>query len=240
MVYIALLLGLSSQAFGQNEPPPDEVKLIPEYRFNLGYAQDIPGNVRQLEIGLYRDLLNIKQNKYHLGMGVRMGVQQNNEGYFTTAHADLKSADNKIDSLYIDHAISVGFNFFVNAEYQWTKRIAFGGNLDILGWSTGTTQSHSFLPGTTSMEEGHMKDESAKAYPTQANAFSFGNSKGCLNSQLYVKFNLGRKVGLRLGLAYLFQEYSTERTWGEFSAYRFENNGAAFFAGLTFNRFDEK
>jgi hypothetical protein len=225
---------------GQNEPPADEVKLLPEYRFNLGYAQDIPGNTRQLEVGLYRDLLNIKQNKYHLGMGIRMGVQQNNELAFTTAHPDLKSTDNKVDTLYIDQAISVGFNFFVNAEYQWTKSIAFGANLDILGWSVGTTEDRTYSPGTTSIQEGHSKDETASAYPTQANAFSFGNSKGCLNSQLYVKFNVSRKVGIRLGMAYLFQEYSTERTWGEFNAYRFEHNGPAFFAGLTFNRFDEK
>lgn len=236
---IALLLGISSLSMGQNEPPPEEFKTIPDYRFNVGYAWKGQG-IRHLELGLNKDLLDYNQEKLRFGLGVRIGTQQNQNVSFTTAHPSIKKNEANVDTLFHENVVSVAGNFYANLEYYILKKLSVGVNLDLLGISTGSNTNGTFVPGDASHQRGYESDNKAKSFPTQANAFSMGNSKGCLNSQLFVRYEPFRRFGIRAGFSYLFQEFSTEQTYGFFDAYRYENNTPAFFIGVTFNRIDEK
>lgn len=237
---IFLLVALSSFAFGQNEPKEIPLKAFPEYRFNVSYAEGLSASVRNLEIGLNTELLKFKQDNLIFGMGVRAGIQDYNKVTFTTAHANIKSQENDRDSLYFNRVQSMALNLSANVEYKLIPKLWVGGSLDLLGISLGLDSDAEFRPGVTSQQLGYFSESITDAHPTSANAFSFGNAKGCLNSQVYVRVEFSRKVNLRAGLAYLYQEFSTEDGYGAYSAYRYQNNNLAFFAGLTFNRFNEK
>lgn len=224
----------------QNEAPEIPLKIIPEYHFNLAYANGQSSSIQHIELGLNKDLINVLDNKLRLGLGVRMGIQDNKNISFTSAHASIKGNENHLDTLSLDRVQSAAFNFYFNGEYHVSKHISFGTTLDLLGISAGVKTEGEYLPGATSQEFGYYALPEVEAYPTPSNAFSLGNSKGCLNAQLYAKIALSRKVALRLGVSYLYQEFSTDHGYGAFKSYRFENNGMAFFGGFTFNRFDEK
>ncbi len=239
-IYISLFLGLSFLSQAQNEPPAEVLKAIPDYRFNLSYAWSPTDAVRHVELGLNKDIINLRENKLRLGLGVRMGIQDNQNISFTTAHPTLKSSDATIDTLFNDRVLSVAFNFYANGEYFLLKNLSVGINLDLLGVSTGGDSKAFYRPGAHSKANGFIAESGITSFPTKANAFSSGNSKGSLNSQLYVRYEPFRRVGIRAGFAYLFQEFSTEQTLGSNSAYRYENNGMAFFVGITFNRIQEK
>ena len=224
----------------QNEPPEIELKTIPDYRFNLSYARNANEGVQHVELGLNKDIINVYQEKVRLGFGVRLGLQDNRDVRFTTAHATIKDKEANIDTLILDVGQSGAVNLYLNAEYQILKKLSVGVNLDLLGTSFGAEEKGVYRPGTMSQGGGYQAEAEVVASPTSANAFSMGNSKGGLNSQLYVRFEPARRFGIRAGLAYLFQEYSTARAFGSFSSYRYENNVPAFFIGVTFNRIEEK
>lgn len=240
VLVIAVFLGGTLNAFAQNEAPEIPPKIIPEYHFNLAYASGLSSDVQHLEVGLNKDLVNVLSNKLRLGLGVRIGVQDNKDMGFTSAHASIKGNESHLDTLLFDRVQSGAFNFYFNGEYHVSKHVSFGTTLDLLGISTGIKSDATYAPGATSQAYGYYRVEEVEAYPTASNAFSLGNSKGCLNAQLYAKIALSRKVAIRVGMSYLYQEFSTDNGYGAFSSYRFENNNVAFFGGVTFHRFDEK
>jgi hypothetical protein len=238
-IVIALCSLISSISLGQNEAPEIPPKIIPEYHFNLAYT-GVVNDVEHIEVGLNKDLINLASNNLRLGLGIRMGLQDSKPKNYTSAHTDIKGIDDHLDTLQLGRVQSVSFNMYFNGEYFVSKHISFGMAVDLLGISTGLTYEGDYAPGVTSQEYRYFPTEEVEAKPTESNAFWFGNSKGCLNTQLYTRIPLSRKVSMRLGVSYLFQEFSTELGYGAFKSYRFENNNLAFFAGITFNRFDEK
>ncbi|MFT5723714.1 MAG: hypothetical protein ACI9JN_000831 [Bacteroidia bacterium] len=240
IIAIAICTCLVHLAFSQNEAPEIPPKVIPEYHFNLSYTFVHPESIQHLEIGLNKDIINLYSNKVRLGLGVRAGIQDNFNVDFTSAHSSIKDNANNRDTLYHKRLQSASFNLYFNGEYHVSKHVSFGLNLDVLGVSTGLKTDATYRPGITSQQLGYTVVDDVETQPTAANAFSFGNSKGSLNTQLYAKIELSRKVAFRAGIGYLFQEFSTEKGYGANNSYRFEYNTAAFFAGITFHRFDEK
>ncbi|MCB9263145.1 MAG: hypothetical protein H6607_12290 [Flavobacteriales bacterium] len=232
---------ISVAGFAQNDPPKKEpLKIIPEYRFNISYAKNLDVGVQHLETGFTTDLLNIFDKKLRFGFGVRMGAQYNQNLDFTTAHANLKSTPSSVDTMHISNAASVAFNLYGNVEFALRKRIAIGVNVDFIGISTGLKAKGQFKPGKESTNQGFEIKNNVEIYPTAANAFTLYNSKGCLYNQAYIRIEPSRKFGIRLGLAYLNQEFSTNESVGVHNAYRFEYNTWGFMAGITFNNFNEK
>ena len=229
-----------SLSFGQNEAPEIPPKIIPDYHFNLSYTSVQSADIQHAEIGLNKDLFMLMSNKLRLGLGLRAGIQDNQNIAFTSAHASIKDNPNNLDTLFHSRVQSAAFNLYFNGEYALSKHVTFGLNLDLLGISTGLATDADYSPGATSQAYGYYAIDDVESIPTAANAFSFGNSKGALNTQLYVKLRVTRKVALRLGGAYLFQEFSTENGYGAFKSYRYEYNSIGYFVGLTFNRFNEK
>jgi hypothetical protein len=236
-----LILGLCvSFSYGQNEAPEIPLKIIPEYHFNLSYTTVLEDDIQHAEIGLNKDLINVLDNKLRLGLGVRVGIQDNQNISFTSAHASIKKNEEHRDTLFHGRVQSAAFNFYFNGEYHLSKHISFGLNLDLLGISTGSKTDADYKPGVTSQNNLYYPIDEVESVSTAANAFSLGNSKGCLNAQVYAKVALSRKVAFRLGAAYLFQEFSTTEGYGAFNSYRYEYNTVGIFAGFTFNRFNEK
>ena len=240
-VYSILALVLTSVvSFCQNEAPEIPPKLIPDYHFNLSYTAVSNTAIQHAEIGLNKDLFTLMSNKVRLGLGLRAGIQDNKDISFTSAHGAIKGNANHHDTLFHSRVQSAAFNLYFNGEYHLSKHVAFGLNLDLLGITTGLSTDANYIPGSTSEEYGYYAVEDVESIPTAANAFSFGDSKGGLNTQLYVKLALSRKVAFRAGVSYLFQEYSTELGYGAFKSYRYEYNTIGYHVGFTFNRFNEK
>lgn len=195
----------------QNEAPEIPPKIIPEYHFNLAYATNIkPEGIQHIEVGLNKDLVNVFNNKLRLGLGVRLGIQDSKNPVFTSAHASIKGDADNLDTLFADRVQSAGFNFYFNGEYIFAKHQSFGLTLDLLGISAGLNYDAVYLPGVTSRQYGYYTVQDVEMYPTASNAFSFGNAKGNLNTQLYYRIELSRKLSFRIGASYLYQEFSTD------------------------------
>lgn len=237
---IILIVGLSFGVEAQNEPADIPEKTIPEYRFNIGYGQSLEGNTQFANITLHKDLLNFKDEKILIGMGLRGFITDAKDIGFTTAHADIKKNINDVDTMMTDRVQAGSLNLFLNAEYKLTKRIYVGGTLDFIGFSGGLDYDGDYRPGPTSQADNHLAQNNITLYPTAANAFGLRNAKGTLHSGVFVRLQVHRKVGIRLGLSHVTQEFSTDLGYGSNQAYRFKNHSWAYMASLCFNRFDEK
>ena len=141
-------------AMAQNEAPEIPPKIIPEYHFNLAYARSFSDTkIQHVELGLNKDLINVFNNKLRLGLGVRIGIQDNQYPVFTSAHASIKGDKNNHDTLFLlDRVQSAAFNFYFNGEYHVAKHSSFGLTLDLLGVSGGLKSDAVYIPGPTSEE----------------------------------------------------------------------------------------
>ena len=237
---IFFLFGMSFGVKAQNEPTDVPEKTIPEYRFNVGYGQSLEGNTQFANLTLHKDLLNFKEEKILIGMGLRGFITDTKNVGFTTAHADIKKNASDVDTMLVKRVQAGSINLFLNAEYKLTKRIYVGGTLDFIGFSGGLDYEGDFKPGPTSQSDNHLAQNTIDIYPTAANAFGLRNAKGTLQAGVFVRLQVHRKVGIGLGLSHVTQEFSTDLGYGSNQAYRFENRSWAYMASLCFNRFDEK
>lgn len=214
--------------------------MIADYHVNVAFSKSVQPGVAHLELGMNKDLFNFMDNKLRLGFGVRVGVQDNQQVTFTTARKALKDSESNIDSLYYDQVQGFSFNFYANGEYYLKSWLSVGLNTDILGITTGFEKDATYSPGMASAQSGASRDIFATARPTAANAFSFGDQKGMLMSQLFVRFEPSKQISFKLGYSILMAEYSTVESYGGNTQYRFENHSGAFAFGISFNKFDNK
>jgi hypothetical protein len=216
-----------------------QAQQIADYRFNLGFTK-AGGGVMNVELGLNRDLFNFYDNDLRLGFGVRMGLQNNKDVTFASAGKEWKEKDNTIDYITFEQIQSMSFNLYAQAEYYVKPKLSGGINLDLLGISTGPTKNGNYRPGVTSMLEGFKAKSNVEAKATQANAFSFSNSKGSLVSQVYGRFEPNKHIAFKIGYAFVLSEISTVETQGNGGQFRFENNTGGVFFGFSYNKFDNK
>ncbi|MGB3616922.1 MAG: hypothetical protein WBA12_02290 [Catalinimonas sp.] len=185
-----------------------------------------------------------QKKKFRVGYGVRLTNFFASDLDYVTAPADLtvemtgpgaffgEVVEANLDTLRLDDAQLHALNAVIYLEYAVTPRLAAGFNIDAVGFTFGGDQTGTFQ---SSVFEAGSSRESAS--PTPFNALLIGdNDRGTLNSQLFVRYWVTERIGLRAALSYLFTEYTTDRSLA-FENDRFRHKGTQFALGVAYSPF---
>ena len=160
------------------------------------------------------------KRKFKIGTGIRFT-------YFTAHHKDLITAPAKLTSgekgpqvLFKDNILSnldtlhiakigVGYiNIPIHLQYSFSQKLEIGFNIDAIGLSFGNKQSGTFYAS----DSRSLNKSTQTAKPTVFNALLVSdNDLGSLNSELYGRYWVNDKIGIRAGLSFQFIEYTTDK-----------------------------
>ncbi len=167
-----------------------------------------------------------EKKKFRMGLGIRMTSNAGKNQDFQTAPPKLTDKEENMDTMrlsdYSIHAINLAIYFL----YNLTPSLSIGFNIDAVGFSFGKEQT-----GTLNSTYGNF---SPKAKPTSGNVLLVGdNDIGTLNSEFFVHYMIGKRVGIKGGISYLFTEYTTDQKY-ILDNDRFRNQNVAGMLGLTY------
>lgn len=162
-----------------------------------------------------------KNGKFKIGTGVRY------TGYFAgktntiTAPAKLTSGETgpqvifkenviaNIDTLQLNKLAVNYINIPIYLQYSFNTKLDIGFNIDAIGFSFGGSETGKYI-NTKSSKEFNATTQTAK--PTNFNLLLVSdNDLGSLNSELYLRYWIKPKIGLRLGASFQFAEYTTDK-----------------------------
>ena len=155
-----------------------------------------------------------RRHKLGIGVGGRLTSYVASNQYYVTAPAQLTSGSASpliifknnitanIDSFRIASPQLHSLNASIHIDYQLTKRLGAGFNIDAIGTSFGGTRNGTFIHGSATAR--------TDAHPTAFNILLISdNDRGSLNSEFYVRYFLNVRWGLKIGGQFLFTEYTT-------------------------------
>lgn len=164
-----------------------------------------------------------KSKRFKLGYGIRLTSFFKHNVEARTAPAKFTSgtasfgalfADDivsNIDTLYLPKAQVNSLNVSINLQYALTKKLEVGFNIDATGYSFGADQTgeliskknkHKFADGSTN----------SSATPAGLNLLLVSDSDlGNLNSEVYARYWVTEKIGIRAGVSFLFTEYTSDK-----------------------------
>ncbi len=176
---------------------------------------------REQQLSLdYSRFWKIGGTRLYLGAGLRGTSQWSSGQNFQTAPALLTKgqegpqtiflSDKKknIDDLRLNSAQVTSINTVFQIFYDWTDTWGIGTNIDVFGGSFGKKQKARYNPKS----DDASFPETASARPTPVNLLLISeNDRGSLNSEFYVRRNLGNNWGLKLAANFAFTEFTTTR-----------------------------
>lgn len=148
----------------------------------------------------------VLKGRLHLGYGLRANLLSATNQNYITAPFEFTGED-KIDEATIGSVSTLSFSASINLGVSLTEKLLVGFNIDALGITTGTDQDFVF----TSLDD-NSTPFATKASPTSTNLLLVGdNDIGTLNSEFFLRYMLGNKIGVRGGFSFFFSEYTTEK-----------------------------
>ncbi len=181
------------------------------------------------------------KQKLGLGIGGRFTSYLAANQYYVTAPAQLTSGstgpliifkDNitaNMDTFLIKSPQVNSINLSINIDYQLSKKITAGFNIDAIGFSFGGSRNGNYINGAS----GKM----VSATPTTFNILLISdNDRGSLNSEFYGKYFLNDQWAVKLGAQFLFTEYTTQTQVQQFPQAndRFRNKSLLLCAGVSY------
>jgi hypothetical protein len=165
-----------------------------------------------------------KSNRFKLGYGIRLtSFFSNTATDFRTAPAKLTSNSASFVALFSDDIVanidtfklktvqSNALNISINLQYAFSQKLEVGFNIDALGVTFGGKQTgdivsvrnkRKFVDGTTQ----------SMASPSGLNVLLVSDSDiGSLNSELYGRYWVSDKIGIRAGMSFQFVEYMADK-----------------------------
>ena len=143
-----------------------------------------------------------KASWWRLGTGARLTYVRAQNLELETAELGLINAS-QTSSLTVPNPQLLALNGFISAEIEPASWLRLGFNLDLVGLSTGPTQKASYS------EAGFASEPLVQA--TTGNLFLIAlRDIGTLNSEFFVGIPLGARWNLRLGLAHVFAEMTSQ------------------------------
>jgi hypothetical protein len=144
--------------------------------------------------------------RFSIGVGLRHSTHIGTKQEFTTAPPEFSTDEKLVDTLTLANSSVTSLNLALDFRYKVFKKLSIGFNIDAIGFSFGPDQTGNLVASPVAF--------SAKAKPTSLNVLLIGdNDIGTLNSEFYLVYHATEKLGLKLGLSYLFTEYSTDRKY---------------------------
>jgi hypothetical protein len=171
----------------------------------------------------YTQLYSKKKFKY--GFGVRLTSYMGGQTDLITAPAKLTAGKeslaaffssqkitSQLDTLRLTNAQTNALNLSVNLQYSFTPKLEVGFNIDAIGFSFGGQQSGTFIAKQTDTQGRSNHNKAAQGSPTSFNLLLISDSdRGSLNSELYGRYWLNDKWGVRAGLSFQFVEYTATK-----------------------------
>lgn len=159
-----------------------------------------------------------KSKKFKVGYGIRYTGYSGKDQNYITAPAKLTSGKTgpqvlfaeinpaNYDTLFMAKAQHNSINLSINLQYTLFKKFEVGFNIDAVGFTFGAEQTGKFISSARPATIG----EKQLAKPTAFNALLISdNDIGTLNSEMYGRYWLTDKIGLKAGFSFLFTEYTT-------------------------------
>ena len=154
-----------------------------------------------------------KHKRLKVGYGLRFTSFAGSDIEFITAPAKFTSGKSSIAALVspninanIDtvsfataqiNSLNAGIYFAYTLPF-WKNKVELGVNIDAVGFSFGGQQ------------KGLYKNNEVSAKPTSFNLLLISDSDlGSLNSEWYVSYQFTKKVAVKVGYEFLFNEYTT-------------------------------
>lgn len=110
-------------------------------------------------------------------------------------------------------------------QYQVSSRMSAGFNIDALGFSFGGSRNGNYINGYTG--------KNTQASPTAFNVLLISdNDRGSLNSEIFAKYKVNDKWGIKAGLQFLFTEYTTDTKVQQFPSENDRFRVKSFMFGL--------
>ncbi len=164
-----------------------------------------------------------KSKRFKIGYGIRLTSFFMNNVSARTAPAKFTSStssfsalfaddiNSNIDTLQLSTAQNNALNVSINLQYALSKKLEIGFNIDATGYSFGASQTgtliskknkHKFTDGTNT----------SVANPNGLNLLLVSDSDlGSLNSEIYARYWVTEKIGIRAGVSFLFTEYTSDK-----------------------------
>jgi hypothetical protein len=183
-----------------------------------------------------------KKRKLQLGIGSRLTSFLGANLNYTTAPAELttestsplvlfqENVEENIDTILVKSPQVNALNFFINIGYRISSKFQIGFSIDAIGFSFGKDTQVDFISGNT----GRI----TSASPTPFNILLISdNDKGTLNSDLHLKYSVNSCWSIRMGIQFLFTEYTTAEKVQQYPEEndRFRNKSLLGMIGVSLN-----
>jgi hypothetical protein len=163
-----------------------------------------------------------QSGKFKIGWGLRLNSFFANQLDYRTAPASLTSGKasvaalfsedivSQIDTLRLGKAQVNSLNLGVHLQYQLLKKLEVGFNIDAIGVSFGGQQKGSFIARQSDAAgRANNGKTGLTAKPTTLNLLLVSDSDiGSLNSEIYARYWVNDRIGIRGGLSFQFWEYT--------------------------------
>ncbi len=165
-----------------------------------------------------------KKEAFRIGYGLRLTSLTGSNQNYITAPANLTagksslgaffSADkinSQIDTLKFSGVNTNAINISINLQYAFSKKLEAGFNIDAAGITFGGRKSGDFIAKQSDAQGRGNNGKSFSAVPTMFNLLLISDSDiGSLNSELYARYWVSKKIGIRAGASFQFSEYKTD------------------------------
>lgn len=162
-----------------------------------------------------------EKERLNIGLGARFTSFFSGMLNYTTAPAKLttgttgpenmfkKPIKRNIDSLCLESSQVNFLNIAFNIGHRFSDKWDLGFKIDLIGFSFGKEQKGEYISNDERVP--------ATAKPTSFNVLLIGdNDRGNLNSELYLRYFISERWGVRAGMQMLFAEYTTPNNIQQF------------------------
>lgn len=192
--------------------------------------------------GITKNWLVGKEHRFMVGLGARFTGFLGRNQYYVTAPAKLTSNGTgpfvifkenitaNMDTFLIQKPNVYAVNAVINLGWKFSSKLYAGFDIDAIGFSFGGPRRGNYINGP----QGAMTNSKVTAF----NALLVSdNDLGTLNSQLYARYMINEKWGVRAGAQFLFTEYTTDTPVQQFPEPndRFRRKSLMFMIGTSFN-----
>lgn len=164
-----------------------------------------------------------KSKRFKLGYGIRLTSFFKHNLEARTAPAKFTSGSSSfgalfaddivsnIDTLYLPKAQVNSLNVSLNLQYALSRKLEIGFNIDATGYSFGANQTGELISKKNKRKFADGSTTSS-ATPAGLNLLLVSDSDlGNLNSEVYARYWVTEKIGIRAGTSFQFTEYTTDK-----------------------------
>lgn len=245
LLILVLIFASTSTAIAQEKLP---------YRKNHAFDLALSGGTGKFSGALswkHVGTLTKKIPNLKVGYGIRLTSFVAANKFYVTAPAKYTSPvqnlgtifsetiDANIDTVTTPTANTNSINAAIYIEYKIAKRFDVGFNIDVIGFSFGGEKDFNIISSSFDPNQSPVQ----KGSPTRLNLLlTSDNDIGSLNSELFARYWLHDKLGVRAGLTFLFSEYrlSNDLSFdnGRIVNDRYRYKAAMIMAGVTYKPFN--